>query len=135
MGAVHRGFTRLEHELRGRELPDGEMRSWEVTPAANSSPRCGWRDTTNINVTEQSALANMTEEELIEAIEEQANRLGVKVNTSVSIIRRLSFFGQNQRCDAADTRSLAHYLGHRNLQSTARYTALAPDRFKAFWKD
>jgi type 1 fimbriae regulatory protein FimB/type 1 fimbriae regulatory protein FimE len=32
-----------------------------------------------------------------------------------------------------DTRSLAHYLGHRNLQS--RYTALAPDRFKGFWKD
>jgi type 1 fimbriae regulatory protein FimE len=34
-----------------------------------------------------------------------------------------------------DARSLAHYLGHRNLQSTARYTALAPDRFKGFWKD
>ena len=34
-----------------------------------------------------------------------------------------------------DTRSLAHYLGHRNLQSTARYTALAPDQFKGFWKD
>ena len=34
-----------------------------------------------------------------------------------------------------DTRSLAHYLGHRNLQSTARYTALAPDRFAGFWKD
>jgi integrase len=30
--------------------------------------------------------------------------------------------------DGHDTRSLAHYLGHRNLQSTARYTALAPDR-------
>jgi hypothetical protein len=29
----------------------------------------------------------------------------------------------------------AHYLGHRNLQSTARYTALAPDRFAGFWKD
>jgi type 1 fimbriae regulatory protein FimB/type 1 fimbriae regulatory protein FimE len=27
--------------------------------------------------------------------------------------------------DGQDTRSLAHYLGHRNLQSTARYTALA----------
>ena len=26
--------------------------------------------------------------------------------------------------------SLAHYLGHRNLQSTARYTALAPGRFE-----
>ncbi|HZC80977.1 MAG TPA: tyrosine-type recombinase/integrase [Nitrospiraceae bacterium] len=34
-----------------------------------------------------------------------------------------------------DTRSLAHYLGHRNLQSAARYTALAPDRFAKFWKD
>jgi type 1 fimbriae regulatory protein FimE len=37
--------------------------------------------------------------------------------------------------DGADTRSLAHYLGHRNLQSTARYTALAPGRFKGFWRD
>ena len=34
-----------------------------------------------------------------------------------------------------NTRSLAHYLGHRNLQSTARYTALAPDRLAGFWKD
>ena len=37
--------------------------------------------------------------------------------------------------DGYDTRSLAHYLGHRNLQSTARHTALAPDRFKGFWQD
>ena len=37
--------------------------------------------------------------------------------------------------DGHDTRSLAHYLGHGSLQSTARYTALAPDRFKRFWKD
>jgi site-specific recombinase XerD len=37
--------------------------------------------------------------------------------------------------DGHDTRSLAHYLGHRNLQSTARYTALAEGRFKGFWRD
>jgi type 1 fimbriae regulatory protein FimB/type 1 fimbriae regulatory protein FimE len=37
--------------------------------------------------------------------------------------------------DGHDTRSLAHYLGHRNLQSTARYTALALDRFAKFWGD
>jgi len=43
--------------------------------------------------------------------------------------------GRNGARDAAATRSLAHYLGHRNLQSTARYTALAPDRFAKFWKD
>jgi integrase len=33
-----------------------------------------------------------------------------------------------------DTRSLQAYLGHRNIQHTVRYTELAPDRFKDFWK-
>ena len=31
-----------------------------------------------------------------------------------------------------DTRALQAYLGHRNIQRTARYTELAPDRFKDF---
>src|SRR6516225_3304343 len=34
-----------------------------------------------------------------------------------------------------DTRAIQHYLGHRSIASTVRYTALAPDRFKGFWKD
>jgi site-specific recombinase XerD len=37
--------------------------------------------------------------------------------------------------DGVDTRSLQAYLGHRNIQHTVRYTELAPDRFKGFWKD
>jgi site-specific recombinase XerD len=37
--------------------------------------------------------------------------------------------------DGIDTRSLQAYLGHRNIQNTTRYTALAPDRFKGFWRD
>ena len=37
--------------------------------------------------------------------------------------------------DGNDTRSLQAYLGHRNIQNTTRYTALAPGRFKGFWKD
>ena len=37
--------------------------------------------------------------------------------------------------DDHDTRSLAHYLGHRNLQWTARYTALAEGRFAKLWQD
>jgi type 1 fimbriae regulatory protein FimB/type 1 fimbriae regulatory protein FimE len=37
--------------------------------------------------------------------------------------------------DGIDTRSLQAYLCHRNIQNTTRYTALAPDRFKGFWKD
>lgn len=37
--------------------------------------------------------------------------------------------------DGRDARSIQHYLGHRSIASTVRYTALAPDRFKDFWKD
>lgn len=37
--------------------------------------------------------------------------------------------------DGHDTRAIQHYLGHRNIQHTVRYTELAPDRFKNFWRD
>jgi type 1 fimbriae regulatory protein FimB/type 1 fimbriae regulatory protein FimE len=37
--------------------------------------------------------------------------------------------------DGIDTRALQAYLGHRNIQNTTRHTALAPDRFKGFWRD
>jgi len=37
--------------------------------------------------------------------------------------------------DGHDTRAIQHYLGHRAIASTVRYTQLAPDRFKHFWRD
>jgi type 1 fimbriae regulatory protein FimB/type 1 fimbriae regulatory protein FimE len=37
--------------------------------------------------------------------------------------------------DGHDTRAIQHYLGHRNIVHTVRYTELAPDRFKGFWSD
>ena len=37
--------------------------------------------------------------------------------------------------DGHDTRALQAYLGHRNIQHTVRYTELAPERFKNFWRD
>jgi integrase len=37
--------------------------------------------------------------------------------------------------DGHDTRALQHYLGHKNIQHTVRYTELSPDRFRDFWKD
>jgi len=37
--------------------------------------------------------------------------------------------------DGHDTRAIQQYLGHKNITHTVRYTELAPDRFKGFWKD
>ena len=34
--------------------------------------------------------------------------------------------------DGHDTRALQH--GHKNIQHTVRYTEMAPDRFKDFWR-
>jgi integrase len=36
--------------------------------------------------------------------------------------------------DGKDTRSLQAYLGPRNIPHTVRYTELAPNRFKDFWR-
>jgi len=30
---------------------------------------------------------------------------------------------------------LQHYLGHKNIQHTVRYTELSSDRFIGWWKD
>jgi integrase len=37
--------------------------------------------------------------------------------------------------EGKDTRSLQAYLGHRNIQSTVRYTAMAPTRFRGWERE
>jgi site-specific recombinase XerD len=37
--------------------------------------------------------------------------------------------------DGRDTRALQHFLGHKNIMHTVRYTELSPERFKNFWGD
>jgi type 1 fimbriae regulatory protein FimB/type 1 fimbriae regulatory protein FimE len=37
--------------------------------------------------------------------------------------------------DGNDTRTLQHYLGHKNITHTVRFSELSYDRFKGFWKD
>ncbi len=37
--------------------------------------------------------------------------------------------------DGQDARAIQHYLGHKNIQHTVRYTDLAPGRFRDFWGD
>jgi len=37
--------------------------------------------------------------------------------------------------DGQDTRAVQHYLGHKNIQHTVRYTELSAARFNEFWND
>jgi site-specific recombinase XerD len=39
------------------------------------------------------------------------------------------------RCYGHDTRAIQGWLGHRSITSTAVYPALAPNRFKDFWRE
>ena len=57
--------------------------------------------------------------------------LGIKVHAHM--LRHAC--GYKLAGDGVDTRALQAYLGHRNIQNTTRYTALAPGRFKGFWRD
>jgi type 1 fimbriae regulatory protein FimB/type 1 fimbriae regulatory protein FimE len=37
--------------------------------------------------------------------------------------------------DGHDTRAIQHYLGHKNIQHTVRYTELSSKRSQGFWDD
>lgn len=37
--------------------------------------------------------------------------------------------------EGRDTRTIQHYLGHKNIQHTVRYTEIAAHRFKDLWDD
>jgi type 1 fimbriae regulatory protein FimB/type 1 fimbriae regulatory protein FimE len=37
--------------------------------------------------------------------------------------------------DGHDTRAIQHYLGHKNIRHTVRYTQLSSIRFRDFWRD
>jgi integrase len=60
-----------------------------------------------------------------------AARLGIKVHAHM--LRHACGYAPANA--GHDTRALQAYLGHANIQNTARYTALAQDRFKGFWRD
>lgn len=61
----------------------------------------------------------------------RAARLGIKVHAHM--LRHACGYALANA--GHDTRALQAYLGHRNIQNTTRYTALAPDRFAKFWRD
>jgi integrase len=67
---------------------------------------------------------------MIERLGEAAAHLGFKPHPHM-LRHACGFTLANKGCD---TRALQGYLGHRNIQHTVRYTELAPDRFKNFWR-
>jgi site-specific recombinase XerD len=48
------------------------------------------------------------------------------------MLRHATGYALANKC--TDTRTLQAYLGHRSIQSTVRYTELAPGRFKNIWR-
>lgn len=66
-------------------------------------------------------------------IERAADVAGLKIKAHAHMLRHACGYALANA--GHDTRSLQAYLGHKNIQHTVRYTELAPDRFKEFWRD
>ena len=71
-------------------------------------------------------LNNATKEEKLEAL--RNNSYHQLAGFVVAVNRLQAAVG------VEDTRTLQAYLGHRSIQSTVRYTELAPGRFKNLWR-
>jgi site-specific recombinase XerD len=66
-------------------------------------------------------------------IRRAARRAGLAMKVHPHMLRHAC--GYKLANDGKDLRSLQGYLGHKNVQNTVRYTELAPNRFKDFWRD
>ena len=65
------------------------------------------------------------------------SRIGSHSSLTVSVHPHMLRHGCGYKLvnDGHDTRSIQHYLGHKNIQHTVRYTELSPDCFNDFWQD
>jgi type 1 fimbriae regulatory protein FimE len=119
--AVHRlkNGVPSTHPLRGPELRALRQlrRDWPDTPYLFVSERGGPMTASNVRkLVARSGLA-------------------AKIPFSVHPHMLRHACGFKLANEGHDTRSLQHYLGHKNITHTVRYTEMAPDRFKGFWKD
>jgi type 1 fimbriae regulatory protein FimE len=64
-------------------------------------------------------------------------RLGVAANFPFPVLPLMlrQATGYKLANDGQDTRALQHYLGHKNIMHTVRYTELSPERFRNFGED
>ena len=71
------------------------------------------------------------------AVRKLISRAGVKAKIGFPIHPHMlrhacGFYLANE---GHDTRAIQHYMGHKNIQHTVRYTELTSDRFNGFWQD
>jgi site-specific recombinase XerD len=66
-------------------------------------------------------------------LERAAEAAGLKIKAHPHMLRHACGYALANR--GHDTRAIQGWLGHRSITSTAIYTALAPNRFKDFWRD
>lgn len=107
------------HPLRGPEL------------RALRRLQRAYPDTVYVFVSERKA--PLTTDAVRKIVGRAGREAGIKFPVHPHMLRHAT--GYKLANDGQDTRAIQHYLGHRNIEHTTRYTELAPDRFKDFWRD
>jgi len=77
--------------------------------------------------------APMTRQNVNAMLAALGREAGIEVAVHPHMLRHST--GYKLANEGRDTRSLQHYLGHRNIQSTVRYTELNASRFNGWWQD
>ena len=75
----------------------------------------------------------MTESNVRKMIARAGRDAGLPFPTHPHMLRHAC--GHKLANDGHDTRAIQHYLGHKNITHTVRYTELSPERFRGFWDD
>lgn len=88
-------------------------------------------DTPYVFVSERKA--PLTTDAVRKIVSRAGREAGIEFPVHPHMLRHAT--GYKLANDGQDTRAIQHYLGHRNIQHTTRYTELAADRFKDFWRD
>jgi type 1 fimbriae regulatory protein FimE len=121
----HLHITRLKngtpstHPIRGPEI------------RALRSLRREYPDTPYLFVTERGG--PLTASTVRKMVTRAGDMTGLSFPVHPHMLRHATgFYLANQ---GQDTRSIQHYLGHKQIAHTTRYTELAADRFNNFWSD
>jgi integrase len=132
----------FRHGLRASEL---RSLRWEQVDLAHarlhvSRLKSGIPSVHPLTGTELRALRRLQrEQELMSAVgfRRMITRLGKAAKMPFSVHPHMlrHACGFKLANDGHDTRALQHYLGHKNIQHTVRYTELSPARFRDLWKN